>query len=107
VLPPAADRADVTGSVAVAKIEPKQEAKPPLAEGWHLLDVYAGRAMVESRSGRVFEVGPGSNLPELGRVEGIRREDGRMVVVTRNGIIAASTERRRMPRFMPRFPYGD
>ena len=56
---------DVTGSVA----PPKEESKPPVAEGWRLRDFYAGRAVVESRNGTLFEVGPGSNLPGLGRVE--------------------------------------
>ena len=91
--------ADVTGSVAA-----KQEAKPPvappltpppLAQGWRLLDVYAGRAVVENRDGREFEVRPGSNLPGLGRVEGIARENGKYLVVTRNGIIAGAFERGR------------
>ena len=86
---------EVTGSIAV-----KQETKPPLAEGWRLLDIYAGRAVVESRNGRVFEVGPGSNLPGLGRVEAVKREDGKIMVVTRNGIIAGSLERRRSGRFL-------
>ena len=84
---------EITGSVTAAK----QQSKPPLAEGWRLRDFYAGRAVVESRSGRLFEVGPGSNLPGLGRVETIKREDGQVVVVTRNGIIAASLEPRRLP----------
>jgi hypothetical protein len=122
VLPPPVRTVDVTGSVTVAKAEPpkpepkvdakvepkqdaktdaKPDAKPPLAEGWHLLDVYAGRAVVESRNGRLFEIGPGSNLPELGRVEGIKRENGKVFVVTKNGIIvSAAIERRRLPRFL-------
>jgi hypothetical protein len=96
---PAAASNDVTGSVAAKKQESKEASKPPLAEGWRLRDFYDGRAWVESRSGRVFEVGPGSNLPELGRVETIKREDGRIVVVTRNGTIAGSFERRRSPYY--------
>ena len=54
-----------------------------MAEGWRLLDFYAGRAVVENRNGTLFEVGPGSNLPGLGRVEAVKREDGKIVVVTR------------------------
>ena len=88
---------EITGSVPAAK----QQSKPPLADGWRLRDFYAGRAVVESRSGRLFEVGPGSNLPGLGRVETIKREDGQVVVVTRNGIIAASLQPRRTPRYRP------
>lgn len=85
--------ADVTGSIA----GPKHEAKPVYAEGWWLRDYYDGRAVVESRNGRFFEVGPGSSLPGLGRVDAIKREDGRVVVVTRNGLIAAAVEPRRVP----------
>ena len=95
VTPPATD---VTGSVAA-----KQDAKPPLAEGWQLLDVYGNHAVVENRSGRLFEVTTGSNLPGLGRVETIKREDGKVMVVTRNGIIAASIEPRRRSGVLPRY----
>jgi hypothetical protein len=87
---------DVTGSVAY-----KEETRPPVAEGWRLRDFYSGRAVVESRNGMLFEVGPGSNLPGLGRVETIRRENGRIVVVARNGIITASSEPRRPPAPIP------
>ena len=86
--------ADVTGSVAPAG---KKETQPPYAEGWRLRDYYYGRAVVENPNGRMFEIGPGSNLPGLGRVDAIKREDGRIVVVTRNGLIAASIEPRRLP----------
>ena len=94
---PAHAAPEVTGSVTAAK----QESKPPLADGWRLRDFYAGRAVVESRSGRLFEIAAGSNLPGLGRVETIKREDGQVVVVTRNGIIAASLQPRRLPRYLP------
>jgi hypothetical protein len=53
--------------------------------------------VVENQNGRYFEVGPGSTLPGLGRVDAIKREDGRVVVVTRNGLIAAAIEQRRAP----------
>lgn len=94
---------EVTGSVTAkseAKPEPKPEAKPQIAEGWRLLDVYGGRAIVENRNGRAFEIMQGSNLPGLGRVDSIKRENGRVIVATKNGIIAASVEqRRRAPRY--------
>jgi hypothetical protein len=89
--------ADITNSVT-----PKEEAKPPVvAEGWRLRDFYAGRAVVESRNGSLFEVGPGSNLPGLGKVETIKRDNGKVVLTTRNGIIAASIEPRRSGYPMP------
>jgi hypothetical protein len=95
--PPAQVVADVTGSISAAK----REMGPPPVEGWQLLDFYGGRAVVESRSGRLFEVGPGSNLPGLGRVEAIKRENGRVVVVTAKGIIAGPLQPARPPYYLP------
>ena len=74
---------------------PKEESRPQVAEGWRLRDFYDGRAVVESRNGTLFRVGPGSNVPGLGKVETIKRENGKVVVVTASGIIAASLEPRR------------
>jgi hypothetical protein len=87
---PAAAAPEVTGSVA-----PKEESRPQVAEGWRLRDFYDGRAVVEGRNGMLFRVVPGSNVPGLGRVETIKRENGKVVVVTASGIIAASLEPRR------------
>jgi len=81
---------EVTGSVA-----PKEETRPQIAEGWRLRDFYDGRAIVEGRNGMLFKVGPGSNVPGLGKVETIKHENGKVVVVTASGIIAASLEPRR------------
>jgi hypothetical protein len=72
-----------------------------VVEGWRLRDFYAGRAVRESRNGTLFEVGPGSNLPGLGRIESIKRESGKVVVTTHNGIITASLEPRRPPGYLP------
>ena len=80
---------DVTGSVNPA-ITAKQAAKHPMADGWWFRDYYGGRALVEDRNGTLFEAAPGTNLPGLGRVETIKREDGRVLVVTRNGVIAST-----------------
>jgi hypothetical protein len=87
----AAAAPEVTGSVT----PPKEASKPQVAEGWRLRDFYDGRAIVESHNGTLFRVGPGSNVPGLGKVEAIKRENGKVVVVTANGIIAASLEQRR------------
>ena len=95
----AATDPDITGSVT------REEARPPVAEGWRLVDFYQGRAVVESRNGVLFEVGPGSNLPGLGKVESIKRENGRVVVVAKNGTILASAEARRPPPPPPYIPY--
>jgi len=76
--------ADTTGSIVE-----KQEQRPPILEGWILRDIFNGRAMVEGRSG-LYEVGPGSTLPGIGRVEAVKRQDGRWVVVTGKGLIVSS-----------------
>ncbi len=90
---------EITGSIA----PPKEQSKPQVAEGWRLRDFYDGRAIVESRNGTLFKVGPGSNVPGLGKVETIKRENGKVVVVTAGGIIAASLEPRRPSYYMQRW----
>lgn len=81
---PAPAAPETTGSIV-----PKQQDKPSVVSGWVLREVFDGAAMVESRHG-LYEVVPGANLPGLGRVETIRRQDGRWVVVTPKGIIVSS-----------------
>ena len=99
----AAPTSEITGSIAPPKLAPqKEESRPQVAEGWRLRDFYDGRAILESRNGMLFRVGPGSNVPGLGKVETIKRENGRVVVVTANGIIAASLEGRR-PNYYDRW----
>jgi hypothetical protein len=75
---------DVTGSIA-----PKQDDRPSVVNGWVLREVFRGGAMVENDRMGLFEVVPGANLPGLGRVETIRRQDGRWVVVTPKGFIVS------------------
>ena len=75
---------DTTGSIVE-----KQEQRPPILEGWVLRDIFNGRAMVEGRSG-LYEIGPGSTLPGVGRVEAVKRQDGRWVVVTAKGLIVSA-----------------
>ena len=71
---------EITGSV---------NAAPPAAVGgWTLLRVEKGRALVRGDSGS-YEVAPGSTLPGLGMVQRIVQQDGRWVVQTRAGNIAA------------------
>jgi hypothetical protein len=72
-----------TGSVPDTKTAVKDR---PL-EGWVLREVYGGGAVVESRTGRLYEVTPGRNLPTVGRVEAIERRGRIWVVVTAKGII--------------------
>jgi hypothetical protein len=91
---------DITGSIPqqVAAVAPPASApaappKPevarlPTVEGWILRDVANGSALIENRRG-MYEVYAGDPIPGLGRVDAIRKQDGRWVVVTSKGLIVA------------------
>jgi hypothetical protein len=80
----AAAAPDVTGSVT-----PKQQDRPAVVAGWVIREVFDGRAVIENERLGFYEVVPGANLPGIGRVETIRRQDGRWVVVTPKGLIVS------------------
>jgi hypothetical protein len=89
----AASTTEVTGSIAqkqaaapVVLGAPPTTLKPPAVPGFVLRRVYDGAALIEGRDGMI-EVEPGMVAPGLGRVEAIKREDGRWVVVTARGIV--------------------
>jgi hypothetical protein len=98
---------EITGSIAPAqqaaattavskteaKIDIKADAKSevgrlPTLEDWVLRDVGYGGALIDGRRG-TYEVYAGDMIPGLGRVDAIRRQDGRWVVVTSRGLIVA------------------
>jgi hypothetical protein len=89
---------DVTGSIpqqaaAAPAPAPAAPSKPetarlPTVEGWVLRDVANGSALIENRRG-MYEVYAGDPIPGLGRVDAIRKQDGRWVVVTSKGLIVA------------------
>lgn len=84
--PAAAPAPETTGSIA-----PSAAAQPgrlPVVAGWILREVSDGMATVIGRQG-IFDVIPGDPLPGVGRVDAIRRQDGRWVVVTSRGLIVA------------------
>jgi hypothetical protein len=76
---------DVTGSLA-SPASGSNQSKPAVVEGWVVRDVYRGTALIEGRMG-VIEVDQGDVVPGLGRVDAIRKQDGRWVVVTPKGLI--------------------
>ena len=83
---------DVTGSVAPAAaaappVKP-EVARLPTVEGWVLRDVGYGGALIEGRRG-IFEIYAGDSIPGVGRVDAIRKQDGRWVVVTSKGLIVS------------------
>jgi hypothetical protein len=95
---------DVTGSVtppqgaaplpvpaaqAAAPATPKTEVgRLPTVDGWYLADVGYGGALIQNRRG-TYEVYAGDFIPGLGRIDAIRKQDGRWVVVTAKGLIVA------------------
>lgn len=84
---------EATGSVPAAPAaaaEPKAVTKNPVVEGWLLRRVYGSdSALVEGRYG-VVEIVPGDLVPGLGRIQEIKRQDGRWVVVTSRGLIVSA-----------------
>lgn len=79
---------ETTGSVPAAPAEAAKQSKS-IVEGWVVRDIFDGRALVESRFGTMLEVRPGSNIPGIGRVEAVRRQEGRWVVITPKGLITS------------------
>jgi hypothetical protein len=94
---------EITGSVPsgtlaqgpgdrTALADPRRAGAPaPTAvlDGWVLRDVFNGAAMIQSPRNGILEVFPGDTLPGLGRIEGVKRQDGRWVVVTSRGLIVS------------------
>lgn len=83
--------AEQTGAVPSATLAPGPGRPPgaPILDGWVLRDLFNGGALIQSPRNGVLEVIPGDNVPGLGRIDAIRRQDGRWVVVTSRGLIVA------------------
>jgi hypothetical protein len=88
---------ETTGSISTVPAAAQQAAaipvktevgRLPTLEDWVLRDVTNGGALIGGHRG-VYEVYAGDVVPGLGRVDAIRRQDGRWVVVTSRGLIVA------------------
>jgi len=110
--------ADVTGSIAPPQSVPPapQVSAPvpaprpapaaesflpprlPIVADWSIRDAHDGYVYVQGH-GDVYQVVPGAPLPGLGRVEQIKRQDGRWLVVTPKGIIVSMRDRRYFEQF--------
>jgi hypothetical protein len=85
---------DTTGSIVQQKQaaapmvlgDPPGTLKVPTVPGWTLRRVYDGAALIEGREG-ILEVEPGMVVPGLGRIESVKRQDGRWVVATSRGLV--------------------
>ena len=85
----AAPASDITGTIPTppaAPPEAKAKPGPTIIDDYVVRKVFDGVALVEGRRG-IIEVEPGMSLPGAGRIEEIRRQDGRWVVVTSKGLI--------------------
>jgi hypothetical protein len=80
--------ASITAPAAAASANPPkvEVARLPTMEDWVLRGVLNGAALIEGRRG-IFEVYAGDAVPGAGRVDAIRRQEGRWVVVTSKGLI--------------------
>lgn len=72
--------------------------RPAIVTDWTIRETRDGFVYVQGR-GDVYQVVPGAPLPGLGRVEQIKRQDGRWVVVTPKGIIVSMRDRRYFEQF--------
>ena len=102
VTPAAAAAApETTGSIAPpaapAAAPAAEVARLPTVQGWRLRGIANGIALIQGRRG-LFEVYPGTVVPGVGRVDAIRRQDGRWVVVTTKGLIVGHWRPAASPR---------
>jgi hypothetical protein len=84
---PAAAAPEITGTVPNS---PSAPAEAKVLPNWILHGVRGRHALVENRHGDLFEITDDSTLPGVGRVEGIKRQDGQWVVVTARGLITSA-----------------
>jgi len=77
----------------VAAVEPQQPARPRVVQDWTIRHVYDGFVYLQGH-GDVYRVSIGAPLPGLGRVEQVKRQDGRWMVLTTKGIIVSLHDRR-------------
>lgn len=90
----AAAAPDTTGSIKPADkaTEPPpgdQKVTDRIVDGWTVEEVHYGRALVQGRHHGYFDVGSGSFLPGLGRVQTVKRQDGQWTVITDSGTITS------------------
>lgn len=74
---------ETTGSVAPAE---RSSAPRKVVKGWSVRQAYEGIAILQGPSG-VVEAVLGQQVPNLGRIEEIRNENGRLVVETSGGVV--------------------
>jgi hypothetical protein len=73
--------------VAREPMVPVAETRPTTIEGWTVLDVRGGTAVLEGPDG-VRTAARGDTVPGIGRIDSIVRWGNRWIVATANGLIA-------------------
>lgn len=81
---------ETTGSVPLPTPAAVAPPPPPIVPGWVLREVYRGVALIQGARFGLIEVEAGDQVPGLGRIEAVRKHDGRWVVVTSKGLVAAA-----------------
>ena len=61
-----------------------------MIDGWTVRHVSRGVAIIQGRRMGAIEVEAGDVVPGVGRIESIRRQDGRWIVLTSNGMITVA-----------------
>jgi hypothetical protein len=85
-LDPASTQA-TTPPIAREPMVPVAETKPTTIEGWTVLDVRGGTAVLEGPDG-IRTAARGDTVPGIGRIDSIVRWGNRWIVATANGLIA-------------------
>ena len=86
----AASTAAASETTGTVPNSPSASAEGKILPNWILHGVRGRHALVENSHGDPFEITGDSSLPGLGRVEGIKRQDGQWVVVTARGLITSA-----------------
>jgi hypothetical protein len=73
--------------IAREPMVPVPETKPTTIEGWTVLDVRSGTAVLEGPDG-IRTAARGDTVPGIGRIDSIVRWGNRWIVATANGLIA-------------------
>jgi hypothetical protein len=82
----AASGAEITGSVSPSE---RSAAPRKVVKGWSVREAYEGIAILQGPNGAI-EAFLGQQVPGLGRIEEIRNENGRLVVVSGAGVILSA-----------------
>jgi hypothetical protein len=80
--------AGVTAPETTGSVSPVERSSAPrkAVKGWSVRQAYEGIAILQSPNG-IVEAVLGQQVPNLGRIEEIRNENGRLVVETSGGVV--------------------